>query len=51
MDEIDRRLDYLCGNSPDVSPYNTREENSKIIARKNNEKFVNQQIRQRERTF
>ena len=51
MDEIDRRLDYLCGNSPDVFPYNTREENSRIIARKNNEKFVNQQIRQRERTF
>ena len=47
MDEMDRRLDYLCGNSPGVSPYNTREENSRIIARKNNEKFVNQQIRQR----
>ena len=49
MNEIARRLDYLRGNTPDVSPYNTREENSRIIARKNNEKFVNQQIRQRER--
>ena len=49
MDEIARRLDYLRGNTPDVSPYNTRKENSRIIARKNNEKFVNQQIRQRER--
>ena len=49
MDKITRRLDYLRGNTPDVSPYNTREENSKILARKNNEKIVNQQIRQRQR--
>ena len=42
-----QRLDRLCGNTLDVSPYNTREENSRIIARKNNEKFVNQQIKQR----
>ena len=49
MDKITRRLDYLRGNTPDVSPYNTREQNSKIIARKNNEKFVNQQIKQRQR--
>ena len=49
MDKITRRLDYLRGNTPDVSPYNTREQNSKIIVRKNNEKFVNQQIKQTQR--
>ena len=32
MNEIARRLDYLRGNTPDVSPYNTREEYSRIIA-------------------
>ena len=32
MDEITRRLDRLRGNTLDVSPYNTREENSRIIA-------------------
>ena len=42
MDEIAQRLDYLCGNTLDVSPNNTREQNSRIIARKNNETFVNQ---------
>ena len=41
IDEITQRLDCLRGNTVDVSPYNTREENSRIIARKNNEKFVN----------
>ena len=49
MDEITRRLDYLRGYTPDVSPYNTREQNSRIIARKNNENFINQQIKQRQR--
>ena len=49
IDEITQRLDRLCSNTLDVSPYNTREENSRIIARKNNEKFVNQQIKQRQR--
>ena len=49
VDEITHRLDHLRGNTPDVSPYNTREQNSKIIARKNNEKFVNQQIKQTQR--
>ena len=49
MEEITRRLDHLRGNTPDVSPYNTREENSRITARKNNKKFVNQQIKQREK--
>ena len=49
MDEIARRLDYLHGNKPGVSPYDTREKNSRIFARKNNEKFVNQQVKQRNR--
>ena len=49
MDDIVRRLDYPRGNTPNVSPYNTREQNSRIIARKNNENFVNQQIKQRQR--
>ena len=47
MDEITRRLDRLRGNAADVSP--TREENSRTIAQKNNEKFENQQIKQRQR--
>ena len=46
MDEIARRLDYLRVNMLDVSPDNTREQNSRIIGRKNNEKFVNQQVKQ-----
>ena len=29
MDEITQRLNRLRGNTPDVSPYNTREENSR----------------------
>ena len=37
MDEITRRLDRFRGNTLDVSPYNTREENSRIIPGKNNE--------------
>ena len=49
MDEIARSLDYLRGNTPDISPNNTREQNSRIVARKNNEKFVNQQVNQRQR--
>ena len=32
IDEITQRLDRLCGNTLDVSPYSTREENSRIIA-------------------
>ena len=47
MDEIARRLDYLRVNMLDVSPDNTREQNSRITGRKNNEKFVNQQVKQR----
>ena len=49
MDDIVRRLDYLHGNTPDASPDNSREQNSRIIARKNNEKFANQQVKQRQR--
>ena len=49
MEEIYRRLDALKGNTLDVSHYNTRAQNSAIIARKNNEKFVNRQIRKRNR--
>ena len=49
MEEIYRHLDALKGNTLDVSPYNTRAQNSAIIARKNNEKPVNQQIRERNR--
>ena len=49
MEEIYRRLDTLKGNTLDVFRYNTRAQNSAIIARKNNEKFVNRQIRKRNR--
>ena len=49
MDDIVQRLDYLRGNTPDLSPDNTREQNSRIIARKNDEKVVNQQVKQRQR--
>ena len=36
-----RRLDILRGNIPDVSPDNTPAQNSKIIARQNQERFQN----------
>ena len=36
MDEITRGLDRFRGNTLDVSPYNTREENYRIIPGKNN---------------
>ena len=39
MKDFVRRLDFLQGNTPDVSPDNTREQNSRIIARKNQERF------------
>ena len=32
MDEIAKRLNFIRGNTPDVSPDNTREQNSRIIA-------------------
>ena len=49
MDDIVKRLDFLQGNTYDVSPDNTPQQNSKIIAQKNQEKFQNRQIRERER--
>ena len=49
IDEITRRLNILRGNTPDVSPDNTREQNSRTIARQNQERFQNRQIRERER--
>ena len=49
MKDIIRRLHILRGNSPDVSPDNTPAQNSRIIARQNQERFQNRQIRERER--
>ena len=49
MDDITRWLDFLRGNTPDVSPDKTREENCRIVARKNQSRFQNRQIRERER--
>ena len=49
MDDIVRRLDYLRGNTLDVSPDNTPLQNSRVVARKNNEKFVNHHIKERQR--
>ena len=48
MDESVRRLDLLRGNTLDVSPDNTMEQNSRIIARKNQERFQNRWIKERE---
>ena len=47
--DLIKRLDKLRGNTEDVLPYNTPEQNSKIIMRKNNEKFINQQLNQKEK--
>ena len=47
VDELQKRLDCLCGNN--VSPHNTPEQNAKIIQRKSTEKFINEQLRQREK--
>ena len=49
MEDIVRKLDILPGNIPDVSPDNTPAQNSRIIARQNQERFQNRQIRERER--
>ena len=49
IDDIVRRLDILRGNTPDVSPDNTLTQNFRIIAQKNEERFQNRQIRERER--
>ena len=49
IDEITRRLNFLRGNAPDVSPDNTREQNSQIIAPQNQDRFQNRRIKERER--
>ena len=49
MEDIVRRLDFLRGNTPDISPDNTREQNSRIIARKNQERFQNKRMKEREK--
>ena len=51
MEDIVRRLDFLRGNTPDVSPDNTREQNSRIIARKNQERFQNSELRKEKKNF
>ena len=47
VDELQKRLDRLRGNN--VSPHNIPEKNAKIIQRKNSEKVINQQLRQRQK--
>ena len=49
MEDIVRRLDFLRENTPDVSPDNTREQNSRIIPQKNQGRFQNRQIKEREK--
>ena len=49
MKDIVRRLDFIRGNTPRVSPDNTREQNSRIIAQKNQERFQNMRIKEREK--
>ena len=49
IDDLTKRLDKLRGNTDDVSRYNTPEQNSRIIMKKYNEKFVNRQINQKEK--
>ena len=51
IDDIVRRLDILWENTQDVSPDNTPAQNSRIIARQNQERFQNRQIRERKREF
>ena len=49
IDDIVRRLDILLGNTQDVSPDKTPAQNYRIIARQNQERFQNRQIRERKR--
>ena len=49
MEDIVRRLDFLRENTLDVSPDNTREQNSRIIPQKNQGRFQNRQIKEREK--
>ena len=47
FEEIEHRLNCLRGNTPlELSPLNTKEENSRIIAQKNWQKVHNQRINQ-----
>ena len=48
IDELTQRRDRLRGNTEELSPYNTSEQNARIIMKKNNEKFLNRKINQRE---
>ena len=48
MEDIVRRLDILWRNAPDVSPDNTPAQNSRIIARQNQERLQNRQIKERQ---
>ena len=49
INDLTQRLDCLRGNTEEVSPYNMPQQNSRIIAQKNNEKFLNSQINQRQK--
>ena len=49
INDLTQRLDCLRGNTEEVSPYNMPQQNSRIIAQKNNEKFLNRQINQRQK--
>ena len=49
IDELTQRLYHLRGNTEELSPDNTPEQNARIIMKKNNEKFLNRQINQREK--
>ena len=51
MDDIVRRLDILRGNTPDVSPDNTAAQNSRIIARKNQENFKTDKLMREKKNF
>ena len=50
VEEIEHRLNRLCGNTPlEVSPLNTKEENSRFIAQKNWQKVLDQRFNRREK--
>ena len=50
MEEIEHRLNRLYGNALlEVSPLNTKEENSRIITQKNWQKVLDQRFNQREK--
>ena len=49
MEEITRRLDKLCGNTQELSPYNNPAQNARIIMQRNNQKFLDKQMNQLEK--